>query len=51
MQVASEIKLGTRKVLEHLFSPVVTKAFHEVGRERQDVRMSFKMRVVINKKV
>lgn len=33
MQVAAEIKLGTRSVLEYLFSPV-TKAFHEAGRER-----------------
>jgi hemolysin D len=33
MQVAAEIKLGTRTVLEYLFSPV-TKAFHEAGRER-----------------
>ncbi len=33
MQVAAEIKLGTRSVLEYLFSPV-TKAFHESGRER-----------------
>jgi HlyD family secretion protein len=33
MQVTAEIKLGTRSVLEYLFSPV-TKAFHEAGRER-----------------
>lgn len=33
MQVAAEIKLGTRSVLEYLFSPV-TRAFHEAGRER-----------------
>lgn len=33
MQAAAEIKLGTRTVLEYLFSPV-TKAFHEAGRER-----------------
>ena len=33
MQVAAEIKLGTRTVLEYMFSPV-TKAFHEAGRER-----------------
>ncbi|HOP39679.1 MAG TPA: HlyD family type I secretion periplasmic adaptor subunit [Geobacteraceae bacterium] len=33
MQLAAEIKLGTRSVLEYLFSPV-TKAFHEAGRER-----------------
>lgn len=33
MQVAAEIKLGTRSVLEYLFSPV-TRAFHESGRER-----------------
>jgi len=33
MQVSAEIKLGTRSVLEYLFSPV-TKAFHEAGRER-----------------
>ena len=33
MQVAAEIHLGTRTVLEYLFSPV-TKAFHEAGRER-----------------
>lgn len=33
MQVTAEIKLGTRSVLEYLFSPV-TKAFQEAGRER-----------------
>jgi len=33
MQVAAEIHLGTRTVLEYLLSPV-TKAFHEAGRER-----------------
>lgn len=33
MQVTAEIKLGTRTVLEYLFSPV-SKAFHEAGRER-----------------
>lgn len=33
MQVAAEIHLGTRTVLEYLFSPV-SKAFHEAGRER-----------------
>lgn len=33
MQVAAEIKLGTRTVLEYLLSPV-TKAFQEAGRER-----------------
>ena len=33
MQVAGEIHLGTRTVLEYLLSPV-TKAFHEAGRER-----------------
>jgi len=33
MQVAAEIKLGTRSVLEYLFSPV-SKAFQEAGRER-----------------
>ena len=33
MQVSAEIKLGTRSVLEYLFSPV-TKAFQEAGRER-----------------
>lgn len=33
MQVSAEIKLGTRSVLEYLFSPV-TKAFNEAGRER-----------------
>ncbi len=33
MQVSAEIKLGTRTVLEYLFSPV-TKAFHEAARER-----------------
>lgn len=33
MQVTAEIKLGTRSVLDYLFSPV-TKAFHEAGRER-----------------
>jgi len=33
MQVASEIHLGTRSVLEYILSPV-QKAFHEAGRER-----------------
>jgi len=33
MQVAGEIHLGTRTVLEYLLSPV-RKAFHEAGRER-----------------
>ena len=33
MQVAGEIHLGTRTVLEYLLSPV-TKAFHESARER-----------------
>ena len=33
MQVASEIHLGTRSVLEYLLSPV-RRAFHEAGRER-----------------
>lgn len=33
MQVTAEIKLGTRSVLEHFFSPV-SKAFQEAGRER-----------------
>ncbi|MFA7404237.1 MAG: HlyD family type I secretion periplasmic adaptor subunit [Pelobacteraceae bacterium] len=33
MQASAEIKLGTRSVMEYLFSPV-TKAFHEAGRER-----------------
>ena len=33
MQVAGEIHLGTRTVLEYLLSPV-QKAFHEAGRER-----------------
>ena len=33
MQVAAEIKLGDRTVLEYLLSPV-RKAFHEAGRER-----------------
>jgi HlyD family secretion protein len=33
MQVASEIHLGTRSVLEYVLSPV-QKAFHEAGRER-----------------
>jgi HlyD family secretion protein len=33
MQVAAEINLGTRTVLEYLLSPV-RKAFHEAGRER-----------------
>lgn len=33
MQVAAEIHLGTRSVLEYLLSPV-RKAFHEAGRER-----------------
>lgn len=33
MQVAAEIKLGERTVLEYLLSPI-QKAFHEAGRER-----------------
>lgn len=33
MQVAAEIHLGTRTILEYLLSPV-TKAFNEAGRER-----------------
>ncbi len=33
MQVAGEIHLGTRTVLDYLLSPL-TKAFHEAGRER-----------------
>jgi HlyD family secretion protein len=33
MQVAAEIHLGTRTVLEYLLSPV-QKAWHEAGRER-----------------
>jgi hemolysin D len=33
MQVAAEINLGTRTVMEYLLSPV-QKAFHEAGRER-----------------
>jgi HlyD family secretion protein len=33
MQVAAEINLGTRTVLEYLLSPV-RKAFHEAARER-----------------
>jgi HlyD family secretion protein len=33
MQVAAEIHLGTRSVLEYLLSPV-QRAFHEAGRER-----------------
>ncbi len=33
MQVAAEIRLGTRTVMEYLLSPV-QKAFHEAGRER-----------------
>ena len=33
MQVSAEIHLGTRSVLEYLFSPV-TKAFHDAARER-----------------
>ena len=33
MQVAVEIHLGTRTVLEYLLSPV-QKAFHEAARER-----------------
>jgi len=33
MQVAAEINLGTRTVLEYLVSPL-RKAFHEAGRER-----------------
>jgi HlyD family secretion protein len=33
MQVAVEINLGTRTVLEYVLSPV-QKAFHEAARER-----------------
>jgi HlyD family secretion protein len=33
MQVASEIHLGTRSILEYVLSPV-QKAFHEAARER-----------------
>jgi HlyD family secretion protein len=33
MQVASEIHLGTRSVLEYILSPV-QRAFHEAARER-----------------
>lgn len=33
MQVAAEIRLGERSVLEYLLSPI-QKAFHEAGRER-----------------
>jgi HlyD family secretion protein len=33
MQVAAEINLGTRTVMEYLLSPV-QKAFHEAARER-----------------
>jgi HlyD family secretion protein len=33
MQVAGEIHLGTRSVLEYVLSPV-QRAFHEAGRER-----------------
>jgi HlyD family secretion protein len=33
MQVAAEIHIGTRTILEYLLSPV-QKAFHEAGRER-----------------
>jgi HlyD family secretion protein len=33
MQVAGEIHLGTRSVLEYVLSPV-QKAFHEAARER-----------------
>lgn len=33
MQVAAEIHLGTRSILEYLLSPV-SRAFHEAGRER-----------------
>ncbi|MGH8674844.1 MAG: HlyD family type I secretion periplasmic adaptor subunit [Burkholderiales bacterium] len=33
MQVIAEVNLGTRTVLEYLFSPL-QKAFHEAGRER-----------------
>jgi HlyD family secretion protein len=33
MQVATEVKLGTRTILEYLLSPV-QKAFHEAARER-----------------
>ena len=33
MQVAAEIYLGSRSILEYLLSPI-QKAFHEAGRER-----------------
>ena len=33
LQVAAEVKLGTRSILEYLLSPV-QQAFHESGRER-----------------
>jgi len=33
MQVSAEIHLGTRTVLEYLFSPI-QKVAHEAGRER-----------------
>jgi HlyD family secretion protein len=33
MQVSSEIRLGTRSILEYVLSPV-QKAWHEAGRER-----------------
>lgn len=33
MQASAEIKLGSRSVMEYLFSSV-TRAFHEAGRER-----------------
>ena len=33
MQVSAEIHLGTRSIVEYVFSPV-KKAFHEAGRER-----------------
>jgi HlyD family secretion protein len=33
MQVAGEIHLGTRSILEYVLSPV-QKAFHEAARER-----------------
>ena len=33
MQVAGEVHLGTRTVLDYLLSPV-NKAFHEAARER-----------------
>ncbi|MDW8467869.1 MAG: hypothetical protein RML56_01485 [Burkholderiales bacterium] len=39
MQVAAEIRLGTRTVLEYLLSPV-QRAFHEAARERWSGRFA-----------